>query len=161
MYVINIDFNFDQYNEFSVPIYCNNMKILVHHLKSNTSYKNIVLRQDGVVLVRFGDCVIGIRVPDKTDLNDCDLDKLMKKIVQYHIRGIPDCPVCLESCTDMPITVCSKCYNTVCLFCIQKIETCCYCRTSFEKKYNDDVMHSLFTDDEIAEMNEDCLLVVH
>ena len=40
-----------------------------------------MLRQDGVVLVRFGDCIIGIRVPDKTDLNDCDLDKLLKKIM--------------------------------------------------------------------------------
>ena len=141
MYIINIDFNFDQYNEFSVPIYCNNMKILVHHLKSNTAYKNIALRQDGVVLFQFGDCIIGIRVTDKTDLNDCDLEKLMKKILHYHI------------------TVCSKCYNTVCLFCIQKIEICCYCRTSFEKKYNDDVMHSLFTDDEIDEISEDLVLV--
>ena len=28
-------------------------------------------------------------------------------------------------------------------------------------QYNDNVMHSIFTDDEIAEMNEDRLLVVH
>ena len=33
--------NIDQYNEFSVPIYCKNMKILVHHLKSNTAYKTL------------------------------------------------------------------------------------------------------------------------
>ena len=31
----------------------------------------------------------------------------------------------------------------------------------FEKKYNNDVMYAVFTDDEIAEMNKDFALVVH
>ena len=116
-----IIFSFAQCNEFSVPIYCKNMKTVVNK-KNQTLYSKHCITTRYVVVFQFGDCILELCVPDKTDWNDCDLVKLMKKIVHYHIIGIPECTVCLEACSDVSITVCSKCSNAVCLFFIQKMK---------------------------------------